>query len=361
MAKSWIDRFIEWGLTRAENPWEPGTAKAYRRELERLERLTGKPVEELTAEDLSAYQARHRSEPASTWNSRYHAAAGFFQYLAAQGFFQELDARGRRRIDPSSAISTRREEPKPPPPSVDVLKAIAEMPEGRDKQIALFLYHSVLKIGEAESIREPPVDGKVHVRHWGGKWEWVSISDKALELLDQLGGRVSEPGKQRRAIQRNLPVTPTQIENAAKRDRQLRRTSQGDALGPVWALLVGRPELLKVARAYRDAVEEMEDPNGRPNAAITAAARALQEMLIAMGAKGNRLGPLFVSARSQGRFGSPYDNKLADAIEALVDWTSATRVGLGDAHVTKEPTREDAWLALRIVAALLLRLEATMP
>jgi integrase len=358
VSKSWLDQYIEWGLTRDEKPWTPSTAAAYKRELHRLEQLTGKPAEELNAEDLRAYQARHRGEPAATWNGRYHAIVGFYQFLGAQGFYQQLNAQGRRRSDPSAAISRRREEPKSTAPSVDVLAAITQMPDGRDKRIALFLYHSGLKIGEAESIEEPPVEGRVHVLRRGGRWEWVPVSDEALDLLSELGGRVAEPGLQKRNIQRRLPVTPSQIENAAKLNHQL-RTSHGDALGPVWALLVRRSDLLDVARAYRDAVEAMEGPKPRPKSAITAAARALQAMLTAMGAKGNSLGPLFVSARSKELFG-PHDAKLADALQSLVDWVSADRSERGDAHKDTDGGPEDAWLALRIVAALLLRLEATM-
>lgn len=121
-----------------------------------------------------------------------------------------------------------------------------------------------------------------------------------------------------------------------------------------------RPALGDVARAYRDAVEAMEVQPPRTKSAITAAARALQTMLGAMGAQGNSLGPLFHSARSQGLFG-PYDSKLADAMQTLVDWVNADRSGRGDAHIDSGPSPEDGWLALRIVAALLIRLEAVMP
>jgi hypothetical protein len=51
VGKSWVDRFIEWGLTREQESWELGTARGYRRELERLERLTGKRPELLRADE----------------------------------------------------------------------------------------------------------------------------------------------------------------------------------------------------------------------------------------------------------------------------------------------------------------------
>jgi hypothetical protein len=52
-----------------------------------------------------------------------------------------------------------------------------------------------------------------------------------------------------------------------------------------------------------------------------------------MGARGNSLDPLFQSARTQGLFG-PYDAKLVTALELLVDWVSADRVGRGDTHTS---------------------------
>jgi hypothetical protein len=182
----------------------------------------------------------------------------------------------------------------------------------------------------------------------------VTISDEALRKLEELGGRLPWTP---RTLQRKLkPLTPTQIRAAAIRDHQL-RTSHGEAIGPVWELLVGRAELLQVARAYRNAVEAVEDPRGKPADAILHAATALQEMLRAMGAQGNSLHPLFLSARRLELLG-PYDDKLADALDDLVDWVNADRAGRGSAHLVRAPDRQDAWLALRVVAALLLRLEA---
>jgi hypothetical protein len=124
----------------------------------------------------------------------------------------------------------------------------------------------------------------------------------------------------------------------------------------VLVLIASRPGLAKAARDYRNAVEEVQDPKGKPDDAITDAAGALQAMLEAMGAEGNSLSPLFKSARGKGLLG-PYDGKLAAAVEALVDWVSADRSGRGDAHGGGPATRADAWLTVRIVGALLLRLE----
>jgi hypothetical protein len=236
-----------------------------------------------------------------------------------------------------------------------VLAEIHAIQNGRDKAMGLFLYHSGLEIAEACSIDQFK-NGQVHVLRRGGRWEWVPLRKEALTDLTELGGRM--PFKPR-TVQKRLPVWPSEIRAASIRDHQLRAT-HSDALGPVFALLAGRPAVLDAARAYREAVEAMEDPKPRPKSAITAAARALQEMLKAMGAQGNSLGPLFHDARSKGFF-EPHDVKLAAALDSLVDWVNADRSQRGDAHIETDPGPHDGWLAIRVVGALLLRLEATMP
>jgi site-specific recombinase XerD len=162
--KPWIDRFIEWGLNQAEKPWELSTAKAYERELRKLERAMGKKLEYLKAEDLRTYQARQRAVPAVTWNRSVVVISAFYQYLGAKGV---------RRDNPSSVLTRRRAVTRPQRPVVDVVDAIAGIQDETDRRIALFLYHSGLKIGEAASVNEPPVNGRLHVLRWGGTWEWV--------------------------------------------------------------------------------------------------------------------------------------------------------------------------------------------
>ena len=125
---------------------------------------------------------------------------------------------------------------------------------------------------------------------------------------------------------------------------------------PVFALTQGEPKLAAVEKAYQDALRELK-PSGDPSDAITDAATALQEMLTAVGAKGNALGPLLTDARKRELL-SPYDSKLVEGIEALGEWVSAERSARGDAHHAREASRDDAWLAVRVAGALILRLAA---
>lgn len=125
---------------------------------------------------------------------------------------------------------------------------------------------------------------------------------------------------------------------------------------PVLTLTSGDGRLAGVEKSYRKALQELK-ASGDPSDAITDAGRALQEMLEAIGAKGNALGPLLADARRR-EFLSAYDSKLAEAVDLIGAWVSADRSQRGDAHNVREASRDDAWLAVRIAGALILRLAA---
>lgn len=124
-----------------------------------------------------------------------------------------------------------------------------------------------------------------------------------------------------------------------------------DVVEPVLALLHGDPRLASVERAFQDALRELK-PGGNPADAVTDATTALQEMLVAIGADGNALGPLMRDAVSRGHL-RPYDAKL-------VDWASASRSDRGDTHSSSDSSTPDAWLVVHVVGALILQLEARL-
>ncbi|WP_439380521.1 hypothetical protein [Amycolatopsis lexingtonensis] len=124
-------------------------------------------------------------------------------------------------------------------------------------------------------------------------------------------------------------------------------------VSPALKLLAGESKFEKVEKAYQDALEEIS--RGKPEDAITDAGTALQEMLELLGCKGNALGPLIKSAKSQGLL-TGHDTKLADALEAAMSWVSADRSTTGDAHSAAKAEVGDAWLTVHVVGALLLRL-----
>jgi hypothetical protein len=126
-----------------------------------------------------------------------------------------------------------------------------------------------------------------------------------------------------------------------------------EVVAPTLRLLSGRVGWNKVETAYQDALGELAE--GKPADAITDAATALQEALVALGCRGNALGPLAKSARGKGLLG-PHDALMTDMVQKLIDWVSADRSAMGDAHRAGQPSVEDGWLAVHVVGALILRL-----
>lgn len=125
-----------------------------------------------------------------------------------------------------------------------------------------------------------------------------------------------------------------------------------EVVAPTMTLLANRSGWEDVESAYQEALEEIGDD---PKDAITDAARALQEALTLLGCEGNSLGPLISDARDKGLLG-PHDSKLSEGVEKFMDWVSADRSVLGDTHANTDADRHDAWLAVHVVGALILRL-----
>ena len=117
---------------------------------------------------------------------------------------------------------------------------------------------------------------------------------------------------------------------------------------PTLRLLAGRKDLATVQDAYQEALRKVSQ--GEPENAITDAGTALQEMLTACGCKGNQLGDLATDARKKGLV-APHDVKL-------VDWIAADRSQKGDSHRVVRTSKDDAWLNIYVVGALVVRLAA---
>lgn len=117
--------------------------------------------------------------------------------------------------------------------------------------------------------------------------------------------------------------------------------------------LLHRPEFAKADKQYREALDELAQ--GKAADAITDAGVTLQEVLEALGCDGNQLGDLTRSARKRGLLGA-HDTPLVDAIEKTMRWVAADRSEMGDAHHATDAKREDAWLIVHVVGALIVRL-----
>ncbi|MGZ3140961.1 hypothetical protein ACVDFE_02935 [Lentzea chajnantorensis] len=124
-------------------------------------------------------------------------------------------------------------------------------------------------------------------------------------------------------------------------------------ISPVLKLLATNNTYSAVEAAYQDALREISDNKGAD--AITDAGTALQEMLNALGCKGNALGPLIKNARNKGIIAA-HDVRLLDGLDVIMNWVSADRSESGDAHSSTQAAIADAWLTVHIVGALILRL-----
>lgn len=130
-----------------------------------------------------------------------------------------------------------------------------------------------------------------------------------------------------------------------------------EVVAPTLHLLAGRSGWNKVERSYQDALRELGTDASN---AITDAGTALQEALTALGCEGNALGPLTKSAKQKGLLG-PHDSALTDGVQRILDWVSANRSERGDGHKASAATRDDAWFAIHVVGALILRLASDSP
>jgi hypothetical protein len=115
---------------------------------------------------------------------------------------------------------------------------------------------------------------------------------------------------------------------------------------PTLLLLSGRHGWEDVEESYQDALGELA--RGNPGNAITDAARALEATFDHLDIPGNSLGARASMAKERGLIPSQ-DSKL-------FDWVNAARGNLSDAHPGSEATPGDAWLAVHVVGALILRL-----
>jgi len=114
---------------------------------------------------------------------------------------------------------------------------------------------------------------------------------------------------------------------------------------PSLTLLGANKRFVQAEKAFQDALREIH--NGSPEDAITDAATALQEALGALGMTGNTVSKR-VDEAIKGGLLMPYDRKLGE-------WLEADRSTKGDAHNAAPADAGDAWLAVHIVGAVIVR------
>lgn len=111
-------------------------------------------------------------------------------------------------------------------------------------------------------------------------------------------------------------------------------------------------------KSYRSALQEIRA--GEAADAVTDAGRALQDTLSALGYGGSTIGRQLSNAKKNGLL-SGHDIPLGNALEAVINWGSAERSEIGDAHKDSDATLDDAWLTVQVIGALILRLASDSP
>lgn len=339
-----VVEFMNW---RGFTTLRAGTQENYRRHLEVMAVELPSFVS-MTRTQLRAWDQRQRGSD-SVIGQRHSALKKLCKFMVEKGY---------REDDPTDVLVPRRGEGRP-------TRTLTRLGEKRAKLDAAhqhafdFLYHTGLRVTEAYSVRaRVPVESPIHV-NIRGRFQEIPINRAAIRALEALGGRLpgTDPGKGKRNLQRKFQEAgfeARELRKTALRDHQM--TGQGADVPLVIARLHEVPRLTSVEMSLRKALLEMQ-PGGDPGDAITDAGRVLEDLLEALGAKGSSLGPLLDDARDKGLLG-PRDTKLLQGVHLIGDWISSQRNVEGDAHRGPEPDPEDAWLMIRVVGAMVLRLMA---
>lgn len=103
---------------------------------------------------------------------------------------------------------------------------------------------------------------------------------------------------------------------------------------------------------YQEALGEV---TADPGDSITNVGTAVQDALRLIGYEGRDLSHLAQQAANAGLLNG-YDVKLVD-----VDWIGADRSQSGDTHTARAALADDAWLAVHVGGALILRLTSGNP
>jgi integrase/recombinase XerD len=177
-----LDGFI--ALLRAQR--SPRTVDAYRRDLDALRSFVGKPLAQLSLEELESYTAQMRADGlAATTIARRTAAA--------RSFFRHLQMLGVRDDNPAAGVKLqRRARPLPKTLSPGEAERLIDAAAGtepralRDQALVELLYGAGLRVSEAVGLDRAGVDlddRLVRVVGKGGKERVVPVNDRARDAV----------------------------------------------------------------------------------------------------------------------------------------------------------------------------------
>ncbi|WP_146236286.1 hypothetical protein [Curtobacterium sp. MCBD17_023] len=126
---------------------------------------------------------------------------------------------------------------------------------------------------------------------------------------------------------------------------------------PASSLLDLNPKFARTSAGFEAALTRLSE--NKPAVAITDAATAVQEFFRALGIEGGSISEQLNNAANEGVI-SQLDRKL---LKPFIDWENGERSARGNAHQFRDDdvTKADAWLAIHVAAALIVRLSDEDP
>lgn len=130
-----------------------------------------------------------------------------------------------------------------------------------------------------------------------------------------------------------------------------------EVVKPATILLDADPKFAKASAGFQTALTRLAE--NKPDVAITDAASAIQEFFRALGVAGNSISDQLDNAQKASVI-SAADRQI---LKPIVGWVNADRSERGNAHHHRDGDvlRADAWLALHVAAALMVRLSNEDP
>ncbi|MDP9936903.1 hypothetical protein J2T11_003271 [Paenarthrobacter nicotinovorans] len=130
-----------------------------------------------------------------------------------------------------------------------------------------------------------------------------------------------------------------------------------DVVKPATILLESSPRFTKASAGFNAAITRLSE--NKPDVAITDAASAVQEMFRGLGVTGNSITDQLDAAQRKGII-TAVDRML---LRPIVNWVNADRSERGNAHHHRagDVSKADAWLAIHVAGALMVRLSNEEP
>jgi hypothetical protein len=130
-----------------------------------------------------------------------------------------------------------------------------------------------------------------------------------------------------------------------------------EVVRPASILLDADPKFASASAGFQAALTRLSE--NKPDVAITDAASSVQEFFRALGVTGNSISNQLDNAQ-KAKVLSAYDRSL---LKPIVDWVNSDRSDRGNAHRYRESdaTKADAWLAVHVAGALMVRLSNEEP